>query len=131
MLVIGPNDTGKKTLINALSNYILGVEYDDAIRYRLVDIERKSGDTGSVNRRSEKVSIHHIPSAHIVNGVHNGSHCINIISTSGLHNVQSVEDLSSIMEREFTNLQVDHTLLVAKATDIRLNTISEAIFKRL
>ena len=35
------------------------------------------------------------------------------------------------MEREFTNLQVDHTLLVAKATDIRLNTITEAIYQRV
>ena len=39
LLVIGPNDTGKKTLINALTNFILGVEYDDAIRYRIFDIE--------------------------------------------------------------------------------------------
>jgi GTP-binding protein EngB required for normal cell division len=39
ILVMGATGSGKTTWINAMINYVLGVEWDDPFRYKLVDEE--------------------------------------------------------------------------------------------
>ena len=41
MMVIGGTGVGKTTLIDTITNYILGVKRDDEFRYRIIDDSAK------------------------------------------------------------------------------------------
>ena len=42
ILLVGPPSTGKTTLINAIVNYVLGVEWKDTFRFKLVVDDKMS-----------------------------------------------------------------------------------------
>ena len=83
LLVVGGIGVGKTTLIDAFTNYVLGIELDDAIRYKLVDeravekdkieaIASEQGNSGSIDslrKSTRKATVHHIPSKYIINGL--------------------------------------------------------------
>ena len=47
ILLVGPPSTGKTTLINAIVNYVLGVEWKDTFRFKLVVDDKMSSQSHS------------------------------------------------------------------------------------
>ena len=37
MLVIGPSGAGKSTLVDSFVNYVMGIEFYDKVRYKLIN----------------------------------------------------------------------------------------------
>ena len=100
-MVAGQTGAGKTTLVDSFLNYLLGTEYYDKFRYKLVD-EKKLVDDRTANTdaadESEKdkakaaqvtsmtsaVTIYHIPHDDIVNNLSEEKQtCINLIDTPG------------------------------------------------
>ena len=58
ILIIGATGTGKTTWINAMINYILGVEWDDPFRFVLVDEEVRG--TSQAHSQTQGVTVYDI-----------------------------------------------------------------------
>ena len=96
---MGRTGAGKTTYIDSFINYLLGVDFYDKFRYKLVDerdlIRKRTSLINEANRIKDKakaaqvhsmtstVSIYHIPSSAIVNSLSYDSSCVNLIDTPG------------------------------------------------
>ncbi|XP_060083763.1 uncharacterized protein LOC132563017 [Ylistrum balloti] len=92
ILMIGPNEGGKSTLINGLVNHSLGVKWEDDCRFKITD------DTGTPpNQRSHTKWI----TCYRVHPIMENNDCVlNIIDTPSLEDgPESVENNQEVFER--------------------------------
>ena len=151
LLVLGQTGAGKTTLVDSFANHVLGIERYDKFRYKLVDarnleeerhemIQKAQGedaDKSSIQAISQtsKVSIYHIPSEHIVNGVSQEKHCINIIDTPGFGDTRGIVwdyKIFEMIKGCLTELQtLDYISLVVKASENRLASSSKHVYIKI
>jgi predicted GTPase len=100
ILFIGQSGTGKSTFINAYVNHLLGISFNDSIRYKLIfgDKNKVKDQTQS---QTDKISVYNIRSPQYKNRL------FKLIDTPGAgdtrnQNDQSITDLEKDkMEKEF------------------------------
>lgn len=75
---------GKTTLIDSMINYLLGVEFFDQFRYKLID-ERNIKHAGKqVHSQTAESTVYHIPDEWIKQGRFTPQKfCVNLIDTPG------------------------------------------------
>jgi hypothetical protein len=82
--VFGETKAGKTYFINSYINILLGVDYYDPFRFKIID--EAGMDASVVGSRTTSVITYHIPSSWIKQARYksnNRSYCINIIDSPG------------------------------------------------
>ena len=134
LMVVGATGCGKSTLINALSNYFLGVEFNDPFRFQLITPEDEGGrqQTHSQTSWVKAYKFMH-PSK---NGV---PYRLTIVDTPGYGDTRGIEQdkLITAQIKEFFSSKdfgVDHingVAFVVKASDVRLTPTQQYIFREV
>lgn len=89
ILVLGQSGSGKTTLINSFINFLLGVEFEDEFRYKLIlnDLNKSQGVS-----QTDEVVIYNISS-------HGNYPPIRIIDTPGLGDTRGIARDEAIIEK--------------------------------
>ena len=113
--MMGATGSGKTTLINAMVNYILGVEWDDPFRFQLIDEKLKISQAHSQTEVVTAYDIHWKPGMRI-------DCSLTIVDTPGYSNTKGIEQDKQITEsiKQFFNdrygiQEVDVVGIVAQA----------------
>eukprot|EP01084_Bolivina_argentea_P291524 501037_1 len=127
IIMVGQTGVGKTTLINAMTNYIFDVEYEDDHRLQLIETELSGRDQS--HSQTDNITCYHIASPE--NG--NIDYDLSIIDTPGfgdtrglLKDEQIVDDLKHL----FATMQedIDAICLVIKSSESRLTAAQNYIF---
>ncbi|XP_032903586.1 uncharacterized protein LOC116990154 [Amblyraja radiata] len=128
IMVLGATGSGKSTLINGMINYILGVEWGDNFRYKLI-----AEDTGKSQAESQTSSITAYQLHHQVG--FNIDYSLTIIDTPGFGDTRGISRDQLITEqiREFFSSpqgvdQIDAVCFVAQASLARLTHAQKYVF---
>jgi len=133
--VVGMTGTGKTTLIDSLINYLLGVEFYDLFRYKLID-ERELAAKGQFVSQTNCTTTYHIPSEWIQGGRFSDQrYCINIIDTPGYGDTRHPDmdrKIFSMITNTFKQLEtLDYVCLVNKASDNRLLSVMRDVYQKV
>lgn len=134
LMLVGATGSGKSTLINALANHFLNVEFEDAFRFRLISPEDEGGKEQTHSQTSwvNAYKFMHTDDS-------SRRYRLTIIDTPGYGDTRGVEQDHTITTqiKEFFNskdLGVDHIngiAFVVKASDVRLTAIQKYIFQSI
>ena len=124
LLIVGATGAGKTTLINAIVNYLLGVEWNDNFRLKLIDEKSKSRTESATN----------MITSYTLNLV--GS-TITIVDTPGFGDTAGIERdefIQKQMKVFFSKTNVGHlnaVVFVAKTGEFRLTPAQKHIFNAI
>ena len=127
VLLIGATGAGKSTLVNGLANCLMCVNWEDSIRYKLVDEGRKS----QVHSQTSRITTYTFQNSAKLKYV------LTVIDTPGLGDTKGLErDQEIIMQIKsiFTKsrFQTLHAIgFVAQAPLVRLTTTQRYVFDSL
>ncbi|XP_060731213.1 uncharacterized protein LOC132849054 isoform X1 [Tachysurus vachellii] len=127
VLMVGETGTGKSTLINAMTNYILGVKFTDKVWFEITD---EGGENQSDQSKSQttKVTVYEVFTQY--NPI-----CLTIIDTPGYgdtrgteYDKQIAENLYKLFHSDSGVKEIDAVCLVVKASDNRVSDRQQYIF---
>ncbi|XP_063050163.1 verrucotoxin subunit beta-like [Engraulis encrasicolus] len=131
IMLVGVTGSGKTTLINAMANYILGVDWKDNWRYKLIDEENHKSQAHSQTSEVTAYQIHHEDDFQI-------PYSITIIDTPGIGNTRGIKQDEEIKERirQFflhSNSidSIDAVCFVVQAALARLTSTQRYIFNSI
>jgi 50S ribosome-binding GTPase len=127
--MMGATGSGKTILINAMVNYILGVEWDDPFRFKLIDEKLKASQAHSQTDAVTAYDIHWMPGMRI-------DCSLTIVDTPGYGDTRGIDRDKKITEsiKQFFSDQhgiqeVDVVGIVAAASQARLTSAQVYIFE--
>ena len=95
ILLMGATGTGKTTWINAMINYVLGVEWDDPFRFKLIDETIRGGSQAHSQTQDVNVyDIHHQRGFRV-------PFSLTIIDTPGFGDIARDEEIQTAIEKLF------------------------------
>ncbi|XP_051808950.1 uncharacterized protein LOC127535328 [Acanthochromis polyacanthus] len=100
IILLGATGAGKSTLINGMINYILGVQWEDSYRFKLVHEDQWRSQSHSQTSEVTVYKINHQEGFQI-------NHSLTIIDTPGFGNTRGIERDKLITE-QLCNLFSDH-----------------------
>ncbi|KAI9524158.1 hypothetical protein NQZ68_019421 [Dissostichus eleginoides] len=127
-MVLGATGAGKSTLINGMINYILGVEWKDAYRFKLVDEDQSKTQAESQTSEVTVYEINHqegfkIPSS------------LTIVDTPGFGDTRGIqrdkeitEQLRNLFSSEHGVSEIDAVCFVVQASSVRLTPSQKYVF---
>ncbi|XP_072115057.1 uncharacterized protein [Mobula birostris] len=128
IMVMGATGSGKTTLINGMINYILGVEWGDNFRYRLIQEETGKSQAESQTSSITAYNLHHQVGFKI-------DYSLTIIDTPGFGDTRGISRDKLITDniREFFTSpqgvdQIDAVCFVAQASLARLTQTQKYVF---
>ena len=98
-MLVGATGAGKSTLINGMVNYILGVDWEDDFRFKLIVEE---GDTSQAHSKTKTITAYTIPRQQ-------GSpfeHTLTIVDTPGFGDTKGLDSDKCIVEHIRTFLSI-------------------------
>ncbi|CAK6984641.1 uncharacterized protein LOC108882446, partial [Scomber scombrus] len=127
-MVLGATGAGKSTLINGMINYILGVEWKDSFRFKLIDEGQSKSQVHSQTSEVTAYKINHQRGFKI-------KHCLTIVDTPGFGDTRGIQGDRMIME-QIRNLftaklgvsEIDAICFVAQASLARLTPTQKYVF---
>ncbi|XP_040911714.1 uncharacterized protein si:ch73-170d6.2 isoform X1 [Toxotes jaculatrix] len=128
IMVLGATGAGKSTLINGMINYILGVEWDDSFRFKLVDEGQSKSQAESQTSEVTAYKINHQDGFKI-------NYSLTIVDTPGFGDTRGIERDKMIVE-QLRNLfsaqlgvsEIDAVCFVAQASLARLTPTQRYVF---
>ncbi|KAJ8254154.1 hypothetical protein COCON_G00207660 [Conger conger] len=127
IMMLGETGTGKSTLINVMVNYILGVEYQDDIRFEIIKEEERS----QTESQTTAVTVYEVYGSEGVRVPFS----LRLIDTPGYtdtagvkHDEKIAKNIRKLFEAECGVDQIDAVCLVVKASQNRLTDAQVYIF---
>lgn len=127
IMLLGATGSGKTTLINGMINYILGVDFTDNVRYKLI-VEPTANQAKSQTKYISAYTLHNVDGSPL-------NYKITIIDTPGFGDTTGLEQDKKIVEqiREFFSMKdgimdLDAVGFVAQASLARLTQPQRYIF---
>ena len=136
VMIVGATGSGKTTLINGMVNYVLGVEYEDDFRFKLVtDDDEETGGNQAFSQTSmiTAYTIHHQKGFNI-------PYTLTIIDTPGFGDTRGIQRDMEITKqiREFFTIKgsegiehIDAVGFTAQSSLARLTTTQQYIFDQI
>ncbi|KAM8967214.1 uncharacterized protein RCH25_025916 [Pelodytes ibericus] len=126
ILLIGATGTGKTTLINGMANYILGVEWKDDFRFKLINEVTVQSQAHSQTSLVTAYHIYHDPQYKI-------PYSITLIDTPGFGDTRGIDQdkkITEAIDAFFKNGidQIDAVCFVVQASSARLTHTQKYIF---
>ncbi|XP_042285055.1 uncharacterized protein LOC121908818 [Thunnus maccoyii] len=128
IMVLGATGAGKSTLINGMINYILGVEWDDSFRFKLVDEGQSKSQAHSQTSEVTVYQINHQEGFKI-------DHSLTIVDTPGFGDTRGIErdkmiteQLRNLFSAELGVSEIDAVCSVAQASLARLTPTQKYVF---
>ncbi|XP_063003654.1 uncharacterized protein LOC134413401 [Elgaria multicarinata webbii] len=128
IMVMGATGSGKTTLINGMINYILGVEWKDRFRFKLIHEETNRSQAQSQTSEVTAYEINHLNGFQI-------PYNLTIIDTPGFGDTRGIENDRLITEkiREFFSTpggidHIDGVCFVVQASLARLTQAQKYVF---
>ncbi|XP_076845704.1 uncharacterized protein LOC143490990 [Brachyhypopomus gauderio] len=129
IMVLGATGSGKKTLINGMINYILGVEWADECRFKLIDEQYNKTQADSQTSEVTAYQIHH-------QNYFKVPYSVTIIDTPGFGDTRGIAHDKEITEkiRQFFSEQdgilgLDAVCFVVQSALARLTQTQQYIFE--
>ncbi|XP_047676505.1 uncharacterized protein LOC125145887 [Tachysurus fulvidraco] len=127
LLMVGETGTGKTNLINAMTNYILGVTFTDEVWFEITD-EGEENKSDQSKSQTTKVTVYEV-------FAQNNPICLTIIDTPGYgdtrgteYDKQIAENLYKLYHSDGGVNEIDAVCLVVKASENRLSDRQHYIF---
>ncbi|XP_063814157.1 neoverrucotoxin subunit beta-like [Pseudophryne corroboree] len=127
ILLVGATGTGKTSLINGMANYILGVEWKDDFRFRLVD---EATDTSEAHSQTSLVTAYNL---HYEDG-YEIPYSLTVIDTPGFGDTRGIaqdkkiiEDIAAFLTVDNGIDQIDAVCFVVQSSLARLTHIQKYI----
>ena len=136
IMLMGASGSGKSTLINAMVNYIIGVEWEDNFRFNMVDDKREGVSKSQAHSQTPFITLYTINKKE----VHTLPYTLTIIDTPGFADTEGVKRDQEIIDliQEFflfsTHHKVDHINaigFVVQAPLARLTVNQKYIFNSI
>ncbi|XP_034534583.1 uncharacterized protein LOC117809022 [Notolabrus celidotus] len=128
IMLLGATGSGKSTLINGMMNFILGVNWTDNFRFKLIDEEQTKSQAESQTSEVTVYKINH-------QEVFNIDYSVTIVDTPGFGNTRGIERDREIVEQLRNLLSSDHGVrdidavgFVAQASLARLTPTQRYVF---
>ncbi|XP_044225083.1 uncharacterized protein LOC122994453 [Thunnus albacares] len=128
IMVLGATGAGKSTLINGMINYILGVEWDDSFRFKLVDEGQSKSQAHSQTSEVTVYKINHQEGFKI-------DHSLTIVDTPGFGDTRGIErdrmiteQLRNLFSAKLGVSEIDAVCFVAQASLARLTPTQRYVF---
>ncbi|XP_071348456.1 uncharacterized protein [Trachinotus anak] len=127
-MVLGATGAGKSTFINGMINYILGVEWTDSYRFKLVDEGQSKSQAESQTSEVTVYKINHQDDFKI-------GYSLTIVDTPGFGDTRGierdkmiVEQLRNLFSAELGVSEIDAVCFVAQASLARLTPTQKYVF---
>ena len=127
ILLMGATGSGKSTLVDAMVNYILGVQWNDPFRFKIVQDEKRSSQAQSQTRCITSYTIHHTKGMQI-------PYTLTIIDTPGFGDTEGLgrdeqitEMIGKFLIHPETKIDDNAICFVASSADTRLTPTQEYI----
>ncbi|CAK6979901.1 uncharacterized protein LOC128369826, partial [Scomber scombrus] len=128
IMVLGATGAGKSALINGLINYILGVEWEDSFRFKLIDEDQSKSQAHSQTSEVTVYKINHQEGFKI-------EHSLTIVDTPGFGDTRGIErdrmiteQIRNLFSAQFGVSEIDAVCFVAQASLARLTPIQKYVF---
>ncbi|KAG7330587.1 hypothetical protein KOW79_006809 [Hemibagrus wyckioides] len=119
VLMVGETGTGKTTLINAVTNYILGVRFTDEVWFEITEEGRDNHMSDWSKCQTTKITVYEV-------FAQDNPICLTVIDTPGYGDTRGVEydkqiadNLSKLFRNDTGVKEIDAVCLVVKASENR------------
>ncbi|XP_049453841.1 uncharacterized protein LOC125901889 [Epinephelus fuscoguttatus] len=121
IMVLGATGAGKSTLINGMINYILGVQWEDSYRFKLVDEDQSTSQAHSQTSEVTVYNINHQEGFKI-------EHSLTIVDTPGFGDTRGIERDKQITE-QLHNLFSAKLGILQKTSQAHSQTSEVTVYK--
>ncbi|KAL7386036.1 hypothetical protein ABVT39_003220 [Epinephelus coioides] len=128
IMVLGATGAGKSTLINGMINYILGVQWEDSYRFKLVDEDQSKSQAHSQTSEVTVYKLNHQEGFKI-------EHSLTIVDTPGFGDTRGIErdreiteQLRNLFSAELGVSHIDAVCFVVQAASARLTPTQKYVF---
>ncbi|KAK2860082.1 hypothetical protein Q7C36_004248 [Tachysurus vachellii] len=123
LLMVGETGAGKTTLINAMTNYILGVKFTDEVWFEIKEVEENNDKS-----KTQEVTMYEV-------FAQNNPICLTIIDTPGYgdtrgtdEDIKVAEYLNKLFNSDSGVKEIDAVCLLMKASENKLSDRQQYIF---
>ncbi|XP_029942960.1 uncharacterized protein LOC115385020 [Salarias fasciatus] len=128
IMVLGATGAGKSTLINGMINYILGVQFEDSYRFKLVDEDASKSQAHSQTSEVTVYKLNHQDGFKV-------PFSLTIVDTPGFGDTRGidrdrkiVEQLRNLFSSDSGVTEIDAVCFVAQASLARLTATQKYVF---
>ncbi|KAK3566886.1 hypothetical protein QTP86_004757 [Hemibagrus guttatus] len=128
LLMVGETGTGKTTLINAMTNYILGVKFTDEVWFEIINEGEDNHMSDQSKSQTTEITMYEV-------FAQDNPICLTIIDTPGYgdtrgteYDKQIAENLYKLFHSDSGVKEIDSVCLVVKASENRLTDSQQYIF---
>ncbi|KAK3566885.1 hypothetical protein QTP86_004758 [Hemibagrus guttatus] len=128
LLMVGETGTGKTTLINAMTNYILGVKFTDEVWFEITEEGGDHNMSDQSNSQTTEITVYEV-------FAQDNPICLTIIDTPGYgdargieYDKQITENLHKLFHSDSGVKEIDAVCLVVKASENRFTDRQQYIF---